>query len=357
MLLRLSSARFRLEMERVGAHPASFPIFERKHEVLLLKFFDLPSPGANVLKQEMLSLGGDVVVHKNAVDCKVERSDAILVGTRKHYEALVEKLRRAPYFGLPTLREELERYLKSKGRRSLKIPRGPELELRSPILIVDATEGEMDPSTGELEALEVKRDQSERDWAFKDLLEAAKVARLSAPKSTIWVEAQSPKEVEALAYAGADVVRFGYPCEEAPKFLKACAKAEVAPALHLRPHPPTDEGVEGRSDPLLALARLALEGLEEARSAGVSSEALVLWISHEVGLDVLLRLGELEPLGLPIAVDLSEAEGSSAEDESVLAYLLASEGVSFLKPKRPSAAKVGLKWHRAIQHPLEGRGV
>ncbi len=48
---------------------------------------------ANILKQEMLSLGGDAAVHKDAISCKVEKTDVLLIGTLKQLRQLVSKLR------------------------------------------------------------------------------------------------------------------------------------------------------------------------------------------------------------------------------------------------------------------------
>ncbi|MDP2717591.1 MAG: 2-amino-4-hydroxy-6-hydroxymethyldihydropteridine diphosphokinase, partial [Candidatus Micrarchaeota archaeon] len=48
---------------------------------------------ANILKQEMLSLGGDAAVHQDAVSCKVESTDVLLIGTLKQLRQLVSKLR------------------------------------------------------------------------------------------------------------------------------------------------------------------------------------------------------------------------------------------------------------------------
>ena len=48
---------------------------------------------ANILKQEMLSLGGDAAVHKDAVSCKIEKTDVLLIVTLKQLRQLVSKLR------------------------------------------------------------------------------------------------------------------------------------------------------------------------------------------------------------------------------------------------------------------------
>jgi len=114
MLIELNKTFLRKEMEKVNPDPASFLIFEEKSNIIPIKFLKILSPGVNILKQEMLSLGGDAVVHRNAVDCKVIESDVILLGTRKHYKILSQKLKTMPYFGLALVGEELDDYLKKR---------------------------------------------------------------------------------------------------------------------------------------------------------------------------------------------------------------------------------------------------
>lgn len=110
MIMEISHEFLGKEMEKVGAHPLSFPIFKRKSSIILLKIFNISSPTANVLKQEMLSVGGDVVVHKNSIDCKVDRTDVILMGTKKHYNILIQKIENLKYFDLSRVVYELKEY-------------------------------------------------------------------------------------------------------------------------------------------------------------------------------------------------------------------------------------------------------
>lgn len=77
----------------------------------------------------MLSLGGDAVVHKNAVDCSVETSDIILLGTKKHYNILTDKLKQMPYFKLDKVYNELKQYFTVKKPNSIKSPWGRTLIL------------------------------------------------------------------------------------------------------------------------------------------------------------------------------------------------------------------------------------
>ena len=51
---------------------------------------------ANLLKQEMLSLGGDAAVDRRGLDCSAKSTDAILMGTQKQFEKLILKLDQYP---------------------------------------------------------------------------------------------------------------------------------------------------------------------------------------------------------------------------------------------------------------------
>ena len=52
----------------------------------------VPCVAANILKQEMLSLGGDAAVARGTVGCTVPETDVLVMGTRKQLNRLVDKL-------------------------------------------------------------------------------------------------------------------------------------------------------------------------------------------------------------------------------------------------------------------------
>lgn len=62
---------------------------------------------ANILKQEMLSLGGDAAVARGTVACSINSTDVILIGTDRQLYRLCERLLLQP-FGLPALASELK---------------------------------------------------------------------------------------------------------------------------------------------------------------------------------------------------------------------------------------------------------
>lgn len=87
---------------------------ERIHPVYVK---EVKSPAANVLKQSMLSLGGEAVVSRGTVNLAAEKTDILLLGTVKQYKALCPKLIKQPW-GLKKLGERLERLLQIPGQSS-----------------------------------------------------------------------------------------------------------------------------------------------------------------------------------------------------------------------------------------------
>jgi len=61
---------------------------------------------ANILKQEMLSLGADAAVARGSVSCAVEKTDILLMGTFKQISALAKKIERQP-FGLNLIAQDI----------------------------------------------------------------------------------------------------------------------------------------------------------------------------------------------------------------------------------------------------------
>jgi len=100
---RLLSRADRSSLLACGVDPASLPYLTPKlhHKNLLVKGVKLYA--ANILKQSMLSIGGDVAVHRHVVSGKVDSSDCLIMGDLRHFRLLVEKLKLQP--GLDPLAE------------------------------------------------------------------------------------------------------------------------------------------------------------------------------------------------------------------------------------------------------------
>jgi dihydropteroate synthase len=84
------------QMKRVGVDPTGVKLMEGKTLHLNLKVEGIDPRKANLLKQEMFSLGGDVAVDGRGLDCSTKQTDALLMGTQKHFEKLILKLEQNP---------------------------------------------------------------------------------------------------------------------------------------------------------------------------------------------------------------------------------------------------------------------
>jgi len=70
-------------LKALGADMRSLPFFSSRSHMRTLFIPRADVRAANVIKQEMLSRGGDAAVHAHAIDCGVSHSDVLLFGTKK----------------------------------------------------------------------------------------------------------------------------------------------------------------------------------------------------------------------------------------------------------------------------------
>ena len=75
----------------------------------------LPCKTANIIKQEMLSVGADAAVARGSVACNIEATDVLLMATCKQIERFVEKVSSQP-FGLNQLAINLRQLLDNISR-------------------------------------------------------------------------------------------------------------------------------------------------------------------------------------------------------------------------------------------------
>ncbi len=104
---RLGEVKDRIALlEGIGADPSGVRIMARKMEVHWIAIRDLRTPGANILKQEALSVGADLAVPAGVIVCESERVNAILLATSSQLRILQSKLKTQP-FGLKQLAVQL----------------------------------------------------------------------------------------------------------------------------------------------------------------------------------------------------------------------------------------------------------
>ncbi|HHW41766.1 MAG TPA: dihydropteroate synthase [Syntrophomonadaceae bacterium] len=103
-------------IKEVGADATGIKWMAPKAVHRVLKVEGLPLRAAVILKQEMLSRGGEAAISREAGGLRAERTDVLLMGTLRQYEEVCKKLRMQP-FGLSGLAGEIKTVLDNLERR------------------------------------------------------------------------------------------------------------------------------------------------------------------------------------------------------------------------------------------------
>lgn len=123
-------------LEEIGVDPGAYPYLLPKSNFYCIKLKDIPFRGANIIKQEMLSKGGEAAIPRQALSGEGS-GDVLLMGTLKHYRLLIRKLKVQP-FGLKKVAAEIENILAALEARqqTIELPHGKSLKLGERTLIM-----------------------------------------------------------------------------------------------------------------------------------------------------------------------------------------------------------------------------
>jgi len=97
-------------MQDIGVDPYGIKIMLPKAITHLVRLKSVSNIAANILKQEILSLGGDAAVARDALTGKARKTDCLLMGNLSQFRGLSGKLNEQP-FGLGKLAGDLSRTL------------------------------------------------------------------------------------------------------------------------------------------------------------------------------------------------------------------------------------------------------
>ncbi len=131
-----SRAEAKRYLEEIGASSPGIEYMIPKAVFRCIKLKNISHRAANILKQEMLSKGGEAAVSRQAASGE-GASDVLLLGTLRHYTLLLEKLKLQP-FGLRAVADDIENILKSLEEPAdrLSLAQGQTIELGKRTLIM-----------------------------------------------------------------------------------------------------------------------------------------------------------------------------------------------------------------------------
>jgi dihydropteroate synthase len=97
---------------KIGVDPYGIEAMARKTMNINILLEKQPCKIANIIKQEMLSIGGDAAVARGSVSCSIPASDILMMGTIKQILTLAAKIEKQP-FGLNFIAREIFEILKN----------------------------------------------------------------------------------------------------------------------------------------------------------------------------------------------------------------------------------------------------
>ncbi|MEN8146483.1 MAG: dihydropteroate synthase [Campylobacterota bacterium] len=107
-------------LKEIGVDAGGLNIMGAKAKLYIVSIKALKSAGANVLKQDALSIGAELAVPKGTVMATKEHVDCILIGSKKHLKLLSHKELTQP-FGLKEVAHQLQIILKTEKPRHCKV--------------------------------------------------------------------------------------------------------------------------------------------------------------------------------------------------------------------------------------------
>lgn len=110
----------RVELKKIGVSDSWIDNLAQKTIFKTVCIEPVRNEAANILKQEMLALGGEAAVNRNVCAYQPGESVVLLIGTLKQYQLLQQKLVLQP-FGLKDISLQLEQVLKEKKSEPVQI--------------------------------------------------------------------------------------------------------------------------------------------------------------------------------------------------------------------------------------------
>lgn len=110
-------------MHDIGVDPYGIKIMLPKASSFLIRLNAISNIAANIIKQEMLSLGADVAISRGALTGKTQKTDCLIIGRLDQLNSLARKLELQP-FGLRKVANELNENIKNYSKNDFGLALG-----------------------------------------------------------------------------------------------------------------------------------------------------------------------------------------------------------------------------------------
>jgi dihydropteroate synthase len=339
VLLISSTSDAEREMRRIGVSEGGVRTMVGKAETVVIKIAGADVPTAHIVKQQMLSIGGDAAVARGVLTHEVDRTDILILGTHAQIRELTEKLSYQP-FDLPSMGQEIASLLDSLAPL-------PHVRLRARHYTLDLAESVhimgilnvtsdsfsdgglyLRPTAAFDHAMEMVEEgadiidvggQSSRPGSHP-IPESEEMSRIlpvierihESWNGPISVDTYRARVAEEALKAGASLVNDITAMTAEPAIAEIIARFDAACVLmHMQGTPQTMQHHPSYDDLMGEIAFFLRAAIERARGAGVGDDQIVVdpglgfGKTTEHNLSILRHLPELEVLGRPILVGAS----------------------------------------------------
>jgi dihydropteroate synthase len=384
------------EIERTESDPEGVGIMTRKGRIFPIRVNAVSLKASPLLKQEVLSVGGDAAHARGIADHSVSESPVVILATWGQYRRLLPKLQRQP-FGLAELADEVHRALRSYVARSPRTIAGPHLRWtlgdRPRVMgVVNVTPDSfsdggrfLEPRAAIDQAVRLAGEGAslldlggestrpgatpvspDAEWARVGPVLSGLRGRVDVPIS---IDTRHAEVASRAVDAGADVVNDveGLRSEEMRRVVARSGAAAIV--LHMRGDPRSMQQDLAYGDLRDEVYRALADATDTALRDGILPDRLLIdpglgfGKSAEQSLELLLHAGEFRSLGFPVVVGASRKsflgallpEGSDRLEAGLAAAVLAAEhGVALVRTHDVAPTVRALAVVAAAEH-LAGR--
>lgn len=326
------------EFRKIGVHPQGIKIMSPKTQSVLIRIDDIPAVYANVLKQEMLALGGDVAVSLGTISGRDKKTSCILIGCWKHYRNLISKLRLQPW-GLDALAYELKEVIKNYTRKRMEISwKGHRLNFGSRTFIMGILNVTPDSFSDGGKYLDVDKAVVRAEEMVKegaDIIDVGGESTRPGAKPVavneelhrvipvitaikeklnvlISIDTQKAEVAKQAIKTGADIVNDVSALRADSEMVKVVKRFDVPVILmHMKGRPRTMQRNPHYNDVISEIYHFLEERINWAKKHGVDENKIIIdpgigfgkTLNHN--LEIIRRLREFRSLGRPILIGTS----------------------------------------------------
>ncbi|MDD5594262.1 MAG: dihydropteroate synthase [Candidatus Margulisbacteria bacterium] len=322
------------EIFSIGADQAGVKLMAPKAVFRVVKLKDVRPTAANILKQEMLSFGGEAATAYGSIDHSVRETDVLVSGTLRQFRRLTDKLK-MHQFGLPKIAGEIENCLKNYDRSPAPIKIGPRTfhfgrrtyimgilnvtpdsfadggRYFEPRAAIDRAKAMVDEGADIIDVGgESTRPGAKPVLADEEIRRVLPVVKaLAKSRLALSIDTRKAKVARAALEAGAGLVNdvSGLRYDKAMPKIIARYKVPVC-LMHMLGTPKTMQKKPVYQDLMGEIIDYLFAGIAIAKNAGILLEQIIIdpglgfGKTVENNLEIVRRLRELKALGRPILV-------------------------------------------------------